>query len=385
MRSAAKPAHRALVTSGLAALVLVSAGACRVAPGIRAPSSGDAAAEAEEVAFEPEVREITPGLVARKSQARRGDSSNLPSRRALEEDYAYRVGVGDVLTVIVWEHPELTNPAGVTTGGLEEQGRLVRDDGTLFFPLVGSVEAAGKAVQDIRRDIAEALSTYLDDPQVDVRVSEYRSQKVYVTGEVRQPGPTYLDDRPLTILDAISRAGGFGDAADRRRALLTREGDQRIIDILSLYESGAHDEVLQSGDILHVPDNHFNQVIVMGEVVDQTRVPLHEGHLSLAEAIAEAEGIELTTADTSRIVVIRGEPAYDDGGAVQGVRPIVYYLDGRDASDLLLAEGFLLEPRDIVFVPATTAVRFNRVIRQILPQFTSTLQAIWMTDRLIRD
>ncbi len=373
----------------MAAALVAAASSCRFPPGIRAPEAPPPP-ENEDIdpeEFDPEVRRITPQLLARENQTagRLGDADGRRQRGDLTTGYAYRVGVGDVLNVIVWEHPELTNPAGVIMGGLEDQGRLVGEDGAFFFPFVGRVEAAGRSIEEIRRDISDGLETYIDDPQVDVRVAEFRSQRVYVTGEVAEPGPVPVNDRPMTVLDAIGRAGGLLDSADRRRAYLTRDDGQRRVDLAWLYETGGTDEVLRDGDVLHVPDDHFDQVIVMGEVLSQTRVPLHRGRLSLAEAIAEAEGIELTTADTSRIVVVRGEPVHSEQGAVEGVRPIVYVLDGRQASDLLLAEGFQLEPRDIVFIPAAGAVRINRMIDQILPQVVSTVQAVWMTDRLIRD
>jgi polysaccharide biosynthesis/export protein len=363
---------------------------CTIAPGIRASGMSSAVDDPDNDfapgSFDAEVRRITPHLLARYNRASAEfNPSRNPGRAELTNNYSYRVGIGDVLNVIVWEHPELTNPAGVTTGELREQGRLVREDGTFFFPFIGAVEAAGRSVDEIRHDLSEGLRVFIDDPQIDVRVTDYRSQYIYVTGEVNEPGPVPIDDRPLTMLDAVARAGGFGENADRRRAYLTRDDGRRHVDILSLYESGSEDELLRHGDVLHIPDNHFNQVIVMGEVVNQSRVPIHsDGRLSLAEAIVMAEGVDLTTADTSRIVVIRGEPVHSENGAMEGVRPIVYYLDSRQASDLLLAEGFQLQPRDIVFIPASTAVNINRTIDQILPPIASAIQAIWMTDALIR-
>ncbi len=366
----------------------IAATGCRIAPGIQASGLSAAVDDPDEHfapdAFEPEVREITPHLVARMNQPRRPEAEGGGARGDLKEGYSYRVGVGDVLNVIVWEHPELTNPAGVTTGELREQGRMVREDGTFFFPFVGDVEAAGRPVDEIRADLSEGLAVYIDDPQIDVRVIDHRSQQVYVTGEVGEPGPVVLDDRPLTILDAVSRAGGFGEDADRLRAYLTRDDDTRLVDLAALYERGADDELLRDGDLLHIPDDHFNQVIVMGEVLSQSRVPIHDGRLSLAEAIVLAEGIDLTTADTARIVVVRGKPVHSEDGTMEGVRPIVYFLDSRHAADLLLAEAFQLQPRDIVFIPATTAVNINRTLDQILPPIASAIGAVYMTDALIR-
>jgi polysaccharide biosynthesis/export protein len=370
----------------LAIAAMLATGACRISPGIKVSGSPSAGDDEPGEIFDPEIWRITPQLLARQRRERQerfNPGGNAP-RSELRENYLYRVGRGDVLSVIVWNHPELSNPTGVTQN-LEQQGRLVLEDGTIFFPFVGTIEAAGRSVAEIREEIATGLAPYIENPQVDVRVVLYRSQQVYVTGEVQTPGRVFLDDRPLTILDAVSVAGGFAETADQRLAYLTREGSQRRVDILSLYETGAADELLRDGDVLHIPDNRFNMVLVMGEVLQQTRVPMHKGRLSLAEALTAAAGIDLITADTSQIVVVRGEPVVDERGEMEGVRPVVYHLDARDAANLALAEGFELEPRDIVYVPATTAVRINRVLNQILPQLTSTIQAIWMTDRLIRD
>ncbi len=382
MDRSARPLARAAGWLFLAAL-----GACTISPGIKVSGTSSPVEEESELdleAFDPEVREITPHLLARQNRERqsRNNPGRSPARGELKEGYRYRVGSGDVLNIIVWNHPELSNPTGLTQD-LEQQGRLVLEDGTIFFPFVGTLEAAGRSIAEIRDEIAQGLGPYIEDPQVDVRVVAFRSQQVYVTGEVREPGVVHLDDRPLTILDAVSRAGGFSEEADQRLAYLTRDGGQRRIDILTLYETGTADELLRDGDVLHIPDNRFNQVLVMGEVEEQTRVPLHKGRLSLAEALTTG-GLELATADTSRIVVIRGRPVYADDGELYGVRPIIYHLDTRDAASLLLAESFELEPRDIVFVPATTAVRINRVLDQILPHLSSTIQTVWMTDRLIR-
>jgi polysaccharide export outer membrane protein len=110
-------------------------------------------------------------------------------------------------------------------------------------------------------------------------------------------------------------------------------------------------------------------------------VPLHEGRLSLAEALSEAEGLDLKVADTRNVFVLRGQPVLADDGTIRGIRPEVYHLDSSVAVSLLLAEGFQLQPRDIVHVGSSGVVRFNRVVQQILP----LVQIIWQTDDLIND
>jgi polysaccharide biosynthesis/export protein len=363
-------------------LVGVLAG-CAVVPGIRVDTRPDAGVwtpEGQEAGdFAPEVRRIDADLLLEQRRARR-DSVNPQSRRELVADYQYRIGSADVINVVVWGHPELSNPMGQFQN-IEQQARLVREDGTMFFPYVGVIEVAGKTIEEIRELLTERLEPFVTDPQVDVRVISFRSKKVYVTGAVRQPGTIPLTDDPLTALDAINKAGGFGELADRRRAVITRDGEQKTIDILELYASGRGDLLLEDRDVLYVPDNQFNRVFVMGEIQRQTAVPLHEGRLTLAEAITGADGLNLGTADTRNIFVLRGRPMYDGDGVLQGIRPEIYHLDARDGVALVLAEGFELEPRDIIYAASTGMVRFNRVIQQILP----TVQTLWQTDRILRD
>jgi polysaccharide biosynthesis/export protein len=89
--------------------------------------------------------------------------------------------------VVVWGHPELSNPMGQTQN-IEGQARLVREDGTIFFPFLGVVPVAGRTVEEVRDNVATDLARYVTNPQVDVRVVNFRSQQIYVTGEVREPG-----------------------------------------------------------------------------------------------------------------------------------------------------------------------------------------------------
>lgn len=124
---------------------------------------------------------------------------------AATEPYRYRVGPQDVLRILVYDHPELSNPAGTA---VQSSGRVVRSDGTVYFPIAGRVRAAGRTVDEIRDDIAKGLAPQIRNPQVDVSVLEYRSQRVTVAGAVRSPGVVSITDVVSTVLDAIAAAGG---------------------------------------------------------------------------------------------------------------------------------------------------------------------------------
>jgi len=375
---AASPAgFRKGLTLAALALAAMSLSACSLIPGMKLDAPQRVKVGATEQASggsDYPIQPITGEFVQKINQRRRVPASEASQRRKAPRDYQYRVGRGDVLSIIVWNHPELTNPFGEGADA-QTSGRLVHQNGTLFFPFVGPIEAAGKTTQQIQDELAAGLKSYVQQPQVNVRVQEFRSKRAYVTGEVRQPGPQAITDTPLTVLDAISAAGGFtretsGEdsiGADARRALLTRDGRTVPINLLELYETGVGDRVLQDGDILHVPDDSDNKVFVMGQVRQQSTVAMHEGELTLAEALAGAKGIDLQTADTERIYVIRGVPKAGDDGDPAELEPRIFRLDARDPTSLLLADSFPMQPRDVVFVSAPGIIRWNRVLEQIMP------------------
>ncbi|RMG91598.1 MAG: sugar transporter [Zetaproteobacteria bacterium] len=300
-----------------------------------------------------------------------------------DQGYVYRVGPQDVLQVTVWDHPELTTPAGQFRTAAET-GNLVRQDGTIFYPYIGVVHVAGKTLEEIRQILAEKLSRYIEKPQVDVRVAAYRSQKVYVTGEVVKPGVLPVTDAPLHVLDAIQAAGGVrltgqtATEADLEHVRLTRDGRVYTINVLAMLLGGdlSSNVLLRDGDVLHVPDNFTNKVFVMGEVKTPAALLIHNGRLTLAEALSEAGGVNMETADAGQVYVIRGgELAVNTDDKVEiakAFKPMIYHLDASSPDALILADQFRLKPHDVVFVSAAPIVRWGRVLNQL----QGTIQSI---------
>ena len=287
--------------------------------------------------------------------------------------YKYRIGPQDILSITVWDHPELTIPAGEFRSPTAA-GNIVDNDGYFFFPFAGRIKAAGRTTEQVRRDLQQKLSKYITNPQVGVSIAAYRSQRAYISGEILKPGVYEINDTPLTVRDAIAKAGGLRnlvrdtsrEAADY--ALLARHNNQKIlIDLDALLRKGDNRQnyVLRGGDALHIAErDRTEKLFVMGEVKKPGTIRLNRFDVSLAEALSDAGGINEDTANPQGIFVVRKEKPQDKLATI-------YQLRLRGVHSMLLAEQFDVRKRDIIYVTAAPISRWNRVIQQILPSLDS--------------
>lgn len=367
----------------LAVVVSLGLTGCAFAPGGHIDYDTDSAPIDDLVDVEP----ITLGLVRAEQMAGGAETDKASSvalsqavssaeRQSLADGYQYHIGIGDVLSIIVYDHPELTIPAG-SERPTEDSGSTVYSDGTIFYPYVGRIPVAGRTVEEVRSELQRRLATYITEPQVDVKVAGFQSQKVYVTGQVEQPGVLPITNVPMTILDAINTAGGLNGDANWHDVVLTRGDSEFHIDVYAMLQNGnlEQNRLLKDGDVLHVSDLGNQKVFVMGEVMDPVTLPMGNSRLSLTDALSEAGGMDEAQANAKGIFVIRQAPA--DSGKLA----TVYQLDARNATALVLGAQFMLQPTDIVYVTAAPLSRWNRVVNQLTP----TISSVYQVTRATRD
>lgn len=290
----------------------------------------------------------------------------------------YVIGKGDVLQITVWGHPELVAAQGPETQTVNRPadpvlGFVVDEDGNIQFPYAGSVRLAGMTTAQAQKALIAGLSRAYRQPQITLRVASFRARQIYVDGEVHTPGQFALNDVPMTLYEAISRAGGFTDSANQSRMTITRGRQVFHLNLPRLVADGEDPRIihLQNGDVLHIPSRDENGAYVMGEVNKPlTALPMKDGSLTLSDAISQAGSINSNTADAAQLFVVRGVGASE---------PEVFHLDAKSPVAMVLANQFLLEPKDVVYVDGSGLVRFSRVLSLLLPGINAGLTAAIIT------
>jgi len=205
----------------------------------------------------------------------------------------YRIGVDDVLSISVWETPNLNLEVAV------------RPDGMISFPLLDDIPAEGKTPLELKAYLTERLSPFIKDPIVTVIVRSFNSQKVYIQGEVVKPGSYPFRER-FTLAEVIAMAGGIkSGSADYLKSFIMREGKKLDVDFYRLFREGdiSQNVVLKPNDTIFIPDNFSSRLTVLGFVVNPGSINYRKG-MTVLDAILSAKGFS-KRADLESTTVIR--------------------------------------------------------------------------------
>jgi polysaccharide export outer membrane protein len=259
------------------------------------------------------------------------------SGQAPRPSQEYRVGPKDVLKVTVWGHEDLSRQV------------VVSADGTFPFPLVGDIRAAGLTPGEIEGRLRDTLGKdYLVNPQVSVSVQEYRSQRVFVLGEVEKPG-TYVLTGQTTLLDVLSQAGGPGKNAGRQVVVVRvptssgpvapdaagsvtlRANLKRLLDGIA-----GENVPLQSGDTVYVPK--LTSFFVLGEVQRQGAYAMEKETTAL-EAVTLAGGFTDRAAPSGGKILRRRADGAQDSIDVDLTDPRAREVQLTEGDTLLVPRG----------------------------------------------
>ena len=201
----------------------------------------------------------------------------------------YILGIGDSLDISIYRNDDLKTSTKISPSG------------TIMFPLIGEVQAAGKSISAFREELKVRFSKYLVDPQITISVTTIQSSKIVVLGEVRTPG-VYMLDTELTIMDAVAKAGGWTTDAKMSNIILLRNVSGKVetqsLDMETALTEGSfsQNKPLQRNDVVYVPTK---------KIADIARFMTYIGNILSPIVLTEA-GIVLST---QAINVLNGKAA----------------------------------------------------------------------------
>ena len=232
-----------------------------------------------------------------------------------------------------------------------------------FSKKLDSIEEQVRDKLDDSKPLQEVIQNFYKNPDLQISIEEFNSSKVYVVGAVRNQITIELNQKPIRLLEAAIKANFNPSAADKlsgTKGLLRRDNKVYKVDLLNAFQNNDQREnfYLKKDDVLFI-DRNSDAIHVFGEVT-KPGVYFPNMDYSLTELISTG-GLNQLTANARKVYVIREK--LDSFLEVD-----VFQLDIKNPINLIAGRKFLLHERDIVFIPPTNIVKWNRTISLLLPQ-----------------
>lgn len=374
----------ALKACAVFALLVLSA--CSTVPG-SGPLSNELKKQSEEQAFDEfgyalvDINESSmKTILAHQPQGFQHKFSNEKWRPKST------VGVGDVISVVVWEPTQQGLFSGGEGGNRAELGPFqIEQSGKIPVPYVGQVTAKGRTIAEIRWAIQSQLKRKAIDPQVVVSLIENRSSTVSVNGDVQKAGQVPISQKGDRLLDMIAKAGGPSTPAGETMVTLVR-GERRGTQLLrTIYENSAENLYVRAGDqvfLTHDPQTFtaFGAVQKVGEY------PIVGQDVSLVEALGRVGGLSDNRANSTGLYLFRYEPSallYDLGmteyADTNTPTPVIYRLNMREGRSYFFGQSFLVRDKDIVYVAnsyGTEFVKFIGIVSSVTSPIVGTAATV---------
>ena len=239
----------------------------------------------------------------------------------------------------------------------------VDEDGMIDLPFIGKIKIDRLSLNETQNLLIQTIKNFYKNPDLQIVVEEYNSSKVYIIGAVRNQKTISLNQKPLTLIEAAIQANfnpGSEDKLFGTTGLLRREGKVYQINLTNTFKSKDKKEnfYLKKDDVVYVEKN-LNSIHVFGELSSKgTFYP--DKNYSLTELIS-SKGINQMSANAKKVYVIREK--YESFLEVD-----VFQLDVRNPINLIAGKKFKIKKGDIIFIPPSEIVKWNRTISLLLPQ-----------------
>ena len=337
-----------------------------------------------------------------------GEPFNKPNFRNLPDvrQSLYRIGIGDVLLLATRARAETVEQlSGLLEVQSQRRGYTVRDDGAIAIPEVGPVQLAGMTVEEAENALFQVLVENQIDPSFSLEVAEFNSQRVTVGGAVNEPNLIPITLNPLTLGDALTKAGGLNVTEEKFASIrIYRDGELYEIPVdRFLADDSVQTKLLLHGDAVYVETDYdidraleyYDQeldvisrrnsaqkssldelqarialgaadrdyVYLTGEVKLQNRLPLpYRRKATLADVLYQGGGFSTATGDASEIYLLRANSLSLETGEITA-----YHLDATNVANLVTATRMEMRPNDIVFIEEQPITKWGRALQQFFP------------------
>jgi polysaccharide export outer membrane protein len=310
--------------------------------------------------------------------ARSGDSGGTVGTSSSPR---VRLAPGDVIKVNIAESKEGGLFAPLATGGTPFSNVRVDHKGSISLPYAGRVPVAGLDTQTVEDRIKSRLAGVTFEPQVYVELVADHSNTVLVTGEVRAPGRFSLLDGPLTIIDAINRAGGAAHPPYQTDVVLRRGKTVKRIPMTSI--QGGRNIPLQRGDEI-VVEADLKVFNALGAVSKTGQMEFPKTEPSLLDGIATAGGLTNNLAHNTGVFVFRLEEphAWQDAKGQWQPGPVIFKFDMSLPETFFYEQAFALKSNDTIYVTNAPAVEWMRVITPIATTMAAARGGFQLTNQI---
>src|SRR6056300_1194092 len=265
--------------------------------------------------------------------------------------YEYILGPADIISINLTDTDDLDNSYEIDP------------DGFIDLPFVGKAKIDGLVLDDAQNILKQILGEFYINPDLQISIDEYNSSKVYIVGAVRNQITINLDQKPIKLIEAAIQANFNPNAADKllgAKGFLRRDNQVYKINLNNTFTSLDDGEnfFLKKNDVIFI-DRNSDSIHVFGELTKPGEYYPNKNY-SLTELISTS-GLNQLTSNVKKVFVIR-----EDFSSFLKIK--VFQLDVSNPVNLVAGKKFLLKPKDIVFIPPTEIVKWNRVISLLQPQ-----------------
>ena len=335
-------------------LIFIFVTSCGLSPGFKDEPSGNNAVKNDALRRNGvtlhfyDINKMNVDALPRIDDIKEKTKKNLENL-IVDNKYSYKIGPGDVINISITDNEDI------------DGSYTVSPQGDVTIPYIGQVLILDKTKEEAQQFIGEVLKDFYKEPETIVKVEQYNSSYVYITGSITTPISILLSEQPVKILDGLIKAGYIKSQASYRKTALLRRGEQVYeIDLYELLDKNNTDLniYLKKEDVLHVSENDTDNAYAFGEFTTSGPLAVYKD-LTLTEMLA-TKGINKATAKTKAIYVMRED-------VTKFLHINIFKINLENPAGLVAANKFYILPNDIVYIPNTKLVKWNAVISLLTP------------------